>query len=397
MTEPVILNLLPIAKGGGLQNALSFLECLAADPERRATTTVVCRDQSAISDFCKRESLQFRAVRATGVNRLLAELSGPVGDNVADVCFTLFGAPMFSARGRFINICGCAYSNLFYSEFDFWNYLRGRAYQQKRLIDWIRQKSIQKADFWIFETEVLRERAIKRCNFPPNRVAVVKMAPSGLVSKSRVDSSKVAGFKRSIGTGFRMLMLAGPHPNKRQALLPDLICALRDSTGGDFSFVTTMNEQDAYAQRVIEEVKARGLERFFTNLGPVPADDCASLIEACDALLCLSRLESFSNNFVEAWAMQKPLVVTDADWARHACAEAAVFVDPTDIKHTAKTLEQLMSTPSVRQVVVNRGAANLSRYHDAASKYHDYWDVIARARQMGFCSRAERRRIRWQP
>ncbi|HUS09400.1 MAG TPA: glycosyltransferase, partial [Pyrinomonadaceae bacterium] len=167
-------------------------------------------------------------------------------------------------------------------------------------------------------------------------------------------------------------------------------------TGREFSFVTTMNEQDAYAQRVMSQINEQGLQRFFTNLGPVPASDCASLIDACDALLCLSRLESFSNNFVEAWTMQKPLVVTDADWARDACGEAAVYVDPTNIKRTAETLERLMATPAVQQATVDHGTANLSRYHDAASKYRDYWNVIARAREMGFCSSADRRRIRWQ-
>jgi glycosyltransferase involved in cell wall biosynthesis len=395
MTRTVVLNLLPIAKGGGLQNGMSFLRTLSGDHERRATTTVVCRDRTPLAEFCRKENLVSEIVPQGTVGRIRGEINRFLICSDARICLTLFGAPIFSTKNRMISVCGCAYSNLFYPELDFWNYLKGLRYWTKQFVDSLRRRTLQKADLWIFETEVLRLRAINLCSFPANRAVVIKMAPSGFVRKDYVDPAKRAEFARKLPRGFRLLMLAGAHPNKRQAVLPHLIEELRKIDAGPFVFITTMNDRDEYAKTVIAEIHAAGLHSEFCNIGPVAAQDCASLIEACDAMLCFSRLESFSNNFVEAWAMRKPLIVTDADWARDACRNGALYVDPTNPQKAASVIKQLIAKVSTQRELIAEGEECLGSYNTPESKYREYWKVIDVAGQLGFCSPTDRRLIRW--
>jgi glycosyltransferase involved in cell wall biosynthesis len=396
VTHPIILNLLPITKGGGLQNTLSFLEMLSADSKRKKDVAIVCREGTSVADFCRERFRSVENIKNTLPSRFRTELFGLTtlsrGLN-SNLCLTLFGAPAFGYRGRMLNVIGCAYSNLFYPEIDFWGYLRGTGLYRKFAIDAFRKFSLKKADFWVFETETLRNRAIRQFQFPPDRVEVVKTAPSASVSKPEVSPEKVAHFKKTLPGEFRVLLLAGAHPNKQQILIPKFLERLRSSGGQNISFVTTMNPHDPYAQSVISEVKRIGGIDSFTNLGQVPSKDLASLIEACDAMLCCSRLESFSNNFIEAWNMDRPLIVTEADWSRDSCGDGAVYLDLSSLKDSAQAIQKVASSESFRDRLVHEGRIRLRTYNTPLSKYEDYWRVLARAQNAGACPHDERRKI----
>ena len=393
--EQTILNLLPITKGGGLQNVMSFLKSLSEDAERRDQVTVICREGTAAADFTRDNFSNSRLVPRGLKGRIQGELHALHQLTHAKLCFTFFGSPTIGSRGKFVNVCGNAYPNLFYPEVDFWAYLPMGGRIKCKAIDIIRRKGQKLADFWIFETDVMRGRAMRLFNFPSDRCAVVKMAPSDYVRKDRVNPTKFANFDKAIRPGFRMLMLAGAHSNKKQIYIPEWIDALKKLGCEDFAFVTTMNEQAPYAQEVIQEVKRRGQERHYTNIGPVQPQDCASLIEACSAMLCVSRLESFSNNFVEAWNMEKPLVASDWDWSQDAGGRAALYVKPDQFSETAATLKTLMTSQNQRDDLVKAGRENLKSYHTPASKYVEQWRVIEHARGLGFCPPETRRKIRW--
>lgn len=387
-----IINLIPITKGGGLQNTLSFLRELARDEPRRDESVIYCRAGSEIAEFCKDRLPHVHSIGSGAGARFAAEAKLR---NSGGVCFTFFGAPTFGCSEKTVNVCGCAYSNLLYKDLDFWDHLSGLAYWKRRFVDFLRKRALERADFWIFETETLRRRAVELCGFPSDRVAVVKMAPSSLVAPERVDQRLVADFRSSLPAGFKILLLAGAHPNKRQMALPKMIDALMEQGARGFSFVTTMAAADPYCVKVTDEIGNGNRRNCFRNLGPIPPDRCASLISACDAMMCISRLESFSNNFVEAWKMGKPLIVTDADWSREACGTGAMYIDPMDPENAAKAIGRLIKSKDVAIELSRGGVEALASYNTAESKYAEYWRVIGRASVLGKISLSERKRIAW--
>jgi glycosyltransferase involved in cell wall biosynthesis len=354
---------------------------------------VVARSGSELCQVCLGFGIKVQPVPNSKVRRLLFELRAGARLTKGSLCFTLFGPP-FAGRGlSATNVVGCAYSNLFYPKVDFWQGLPLFERWRRCAVDEVRRWGLRRADYWIFETQALAARAAGRFGFPKERVAVVRMAPSGLVSPKAVDGLARGRFESGFRHRLRFLVLAGGHPNKRQSCLPPIAQKLAAMGVRDFCFVTTMNEQGRYANRVLGMFRAHGMQEHLVNVGPVAAADCASLLDCCSAVCCLSRLGSFSNNFVEAWAMEKPLVATDAEWARAAGGAAAVYVDPEDPAACGLGLARLARDAGFRKDLVEAGKKQLSSYHTPETKYEEYWSVIEKARVLGVCPQGQRRRI----
>lgn len=391
----VILNFLPISSGGGLQNALSFIYSLSALEEPKHRYVAVIRATSILRSACEEHGIGCQIAAPGRIGRLKFELQSKNLFSKGQICFTHFGLPMLRSSGHCLNIVGCAYSNLFYPEIPFWSYLPRQERIKRYAIDELRRRMLEKADYWIFETETLRRRAIELCGFPSNRVSVIKMAPSELVSPEKVNEETRRKFDRSLPKVFRFLILSGAHPNKRIHFLGKIAARMRGNGGQEFVFVTTMNKDHPYAKIVRQSFISHGVGAHIVNLGTIPPDNVASLIDVCDAMGNFSVLESFSNNFVEAWRMGKPLVVTDADWARESCGNAAIFVDVEDAEETADMLIQLKNDVQLRENLVASGYEQLRSFLTPERKTRAYLEVIQKAKGMGFCSASERSTIHW--
>ena len=389
----VILNFLAITKGGGLQNSLSFLETLAEMDTGVESFVAVVQEGSELENRVESLGMKYHSVSQGRYSRLWFELRVRRYFRRGQVCFSIFGLPWLGSRGYLVNICGFAYSNLLYPELAFWSYLVGFKRLSKELIDWFRRWGVTGADYWIFESEVLRQRAVNLAGFPANRTGVVRMAASHLVSTSSIQDQDDSW--NLDDRCFKFLFLHGGHPNKRQHLLPAIVEDMSKKECRRFKVILTMDESSDYGRKVMEEFKERGLCRFVVNIGPVNPDRVASLIDKVDCMCSFSRLESFSNNYVEAWQKSKPLVVGDGDWARDCCGEGALYVTIENTEETVRDLLSVMNLESLRKKLISGGKRMLTRHPDASEKTCRYFEKIVNATSLGSCSAVERRKIKW--
>lgn len=392
MHRETLLNFLPIRAGGGLQNALSFLRLLNdANSDGRRFVALVRRD-SPIERECAKQGIRFIRVGDTTGARLRFECNAARHFEKGTVCFTLFGPPMLGSRGHLFNIVGCAYSNLFYPEIDFWERKPLASRCLARVIDIARRRAVSSADFWVFETDILKARAIRLAGFPEHRVAVVRMSPSELVSRvgGGADESLY-----DLRPGFRLLFLSSANPHKRLDLLPAVIRELVAMGGGDIQIVTTFSAHSTYGQRVLAGVLRSGATANYRNVGPVAPTAVARLIRQCDAMGLLSTLESFSNNTVEAWQMQKPFLVTDAEWSREMCGSGAFYLDCSSTRSIAKGIHRVMRDAHLRETLVENGTRSLSTYPNGAERMRAFLSIIDGAPRLGECSDSERAAIKW--
>jgi len=395
LAKPLVINLAPVGGGGGVQNALSFLEQLAADSQTCEQAMVTARAGSPIERSCREHGLP-TAVFDNGLAGRLA-----FGAGLSEVfsrgqtVFTLFGGPPWTTRGKCLNIAGCALSNLFYPEVWFWGAQPPLRRWRSELIDVYRRRWMERADYWIFETGVLARRAVELARFPAERVAVVRMACSALVDPSQVRPEAAADFEARLPAGFRLLFLCSAHRNKRLHCLPAIAVELARNGVGGVRFVLTLDEQSEYWHAIAREARSQGVEEAFCNLGPVGHTDVASLISRCGAMGTFSALESFSNNFVEAWRMGVPLLVSDRDWAREACGKGALYIEVEQAAGAAEAIARVAGEGAVREHLVQEGTRQLSTYPSPTAKYRSYLEQIRRARELGPCPERERRAITW--
>ncbi|NQT17522.1 MAG: glycosyltransferase [Planctomycetes bacterium] len=388
----IVLNFLPIGTGGGLQNAMSFTRTLADARDRKPRCSALVRSGSPLEALCREYDIPCTSVRGSLLGRAVFECRCRSSLPSGEVCFTLFGPIIARSSGHLLNVNGCAYSNLFYPEIPYRSKLAQRTHGW---IDRCRRYFTKQADYWIFETEVLRARAVELCGFPRERTGVVRMAPGAWVALEHVDEQVLAQFDRRIPTGFRFLLLSGAFWNKRIHVVPKIAQRLEVIGAGDYCFITTLPESDPYTLQVQKRFRRLGLEKRLCNLGPIPPQQVSSLIQAVDVMCTFSLLESFSNNFVEAWRMERPLVVTDADWARGSCGEAALYLDPSDAAAAAEALCGVTTSERLRNELVKQGQQQLARFPSAREKLDSYFHHIEAAIRLGPCPVSDRKRIRW--
>jgi glycosyltransferase involved in cell wall biosynthesis len=384
----IYFNFLNAPSGGGLQNSVSFLlNLLEIEYDFRNTTCLVVKG-SPLEALCVENNISYKSVRSGAFNKILFELTARSFIERDDVVFSIFGPPLLTTSNYSLNVGGMAISNVFYPEVDFWEHAGYIGSKLKNLKDFYRVWRYKKLDYWIFETELLAKKAIGDFGFPEERVSVVKMSPSKLVSPRNVTDVKsvLCGLEdRKI-----FILLCNAHPNKRHHLLPALAekLKIRGVSKPLFVFTTANNE---YYESVKKEILNREVEEYFMNIGNVKAEDVSTVLSKVDFVLNISQLESFSNNFVEAWVMGKPLVTTNDEWARGAAENAAIYLNIDNEINADDFIDVIDRDCSF---FVAEGFSLLETYPSGEEKTKGYLDVIDKACKQMKITSLDRKRIK---
>lgn len=251
---------------------------------KNTETTIILKNNQSLINICKERDFKFIVIDNSFLSRLYFETFF-FYNKIDSVIFTLFGTkPILSWKN--ITITGCAYSNLFYPNIDFWGYLSPVKKTIKKLKDKYRYINVKSSDVVIFETELLMKKAISTFGFNQEHTYNVKMAVSSDVNKN--DTSKIDFNINS--KNYNILYLGSSHPNKRQHLLPDIILELKKRNFTNFKFIVTMNKDENYTKEVFEKIKKYNLDDFIQNLEYVENKYVSNLINQCNAMINIAAL-----------------------------------------------------------------------------------------------------------
>ena len=232
------------------------------------------------------------------------------------------------------------YPILFYSDSPFWSYLPSRVRLYKRLKNFLRLKRIKQASSIIFQTDVMLARAQKLLSPFDYNFFVVPPAPSAFLGSI---SSK------DFNSTFRILSLNNLAIHKNLHVLPSVASCLIDIGFKDFIFVLTCTYEE-YVDFLMSNYSLSFDDNFlchFEFVGSIEPSDISSLYSSSDLLIQLSDLESFSNNYMEAWLTSTPILASDRDFARRICGDSAVYVDPHSPLDIANSILALHKSPDL--------------------------------------------------
>lgn len=370
----VLLNFLPLKTGGGVQVAMDFLR-QAERYGKEHEWFIVARQGGAFSSYSGTANIKLvRSVPDNIVSRLFFECYGCkelIKEIDPALIYTQFGPQWPGAKC--INVVGCAYSNLFYPELDFWGKLPWVKRLIKHVIDGQRLRRVLQADVRIFETKDLADRAIDQYDLDKQEVKFVRAAASSLVAKHAYHEETMERCKR-IPDGINILLLAGYHPNKNIEFLVDAAQVLRERKIKGVRFVLTVPPNKVEVRRLLTRVEELGLDDFIFNFGPVPQEGCVELYRACDFTVLPSTLESFSNMIAESWAMEKPLLISDLSWCQSLCGDAAVYYDYLNPYSLVDNIQLLMD--SDQAPIIAAGTVQLASYPTPEQRFKNYLSII---------------------
>lgn len=378
--KKILINLIPPSAGGGLQNALSFIIQLSDISELNKSSIIVCRDKSDIHVTCKRLGLTYHTIKPGFWGRVWYELLG--GFIIAKhfkvkIIFSLFGNPPIISPG-FYKISGFALSNLLHPEINFWGNLSPIKKLIKKTKDIFRLWASRRSNEIIFETDYLAERA-RKGKFQDRIIHVVHMEPSALILTDNNNYYPTPYSK----TRMNLLVLSGPHPNKRILKLAPIIANLeklrKEAELSPPTLTVTVPVNHPHSIEIKNEFNKAGVSHLLHLIGSVPQADVVNLLKSVDGIINIAQLESFSNNWVEAWSMGLPLISTDADWARASCGEAAIYIDPLNPQTAAQYIFDAYSNTQNLERLKNAGFAQLQQMSKQGKKIDAYWKILKSA------------------
>jgi glycosyltransferase involved in cell wall biosynthesis len=171
-------------------------------------------------------------------------------------------------------------------------------------------------------------------------------------------------------------MMTGWHNNKNITIVPEVLKCLKDMGVNDVTFVITVDWSDVRSVKLMKRAKEYGVSEniFFTGqISPVAIPD---LISQVHIIALFSLLESFSNNIIESWYFEKPLIISDEEWSRAICDNAAVYVNRDDALNIAETIISLNADAQFKATIVQNGTIMLESYPSPSEKVKMQFDFI---------------------
>lgn len=362
----IVLNAIGIKTGGGLRKTLTLLQEIAVDTDAGWAFHVICVEGQDVHRFCIRAHIAVTTVKPGVLHRLLFESGFRPALPVSDAVLNIGGTAMLSPP-RCPSVTEFAYSNILFPEIDFWQYEPPFKRLVRRVIDHYRRTMARRCDILVVQTPLMKKRAELHLRMPPDRIELIKPAISG----SFLDN-KTTGRTNEAPDCPVILFACGDQRHKRLHLLPELAAEL-SKRGIDVRFRITLSTESMMAQWLMDNTRDRNTARYFEFVGQAVGDALATQIVMCDAIANIALLESFSNNFVEAWAFEKPLITVDSEWAESSAGDAAFYINPENPSEAAAAIGELFRTSENRARLVENGRERLrSTFQTSAQKYQAY-------------------------
>lgn len=361
----ILINFATLKSGGGQNVALNFVDALDITLFEDDKFYFAVAQDSEIEELLLRKNISQSQILVTASNpyiRIFQErtlLRRFIAANAIDILYMYFG---YAFVGNDITqVSGVADSNLFFPEIDFWEGYKGLKRLKKKIIDNYRLFGYRRADGLIFENEAMLQRAKQMMGESKNCIYIKP-------SISVPDKSDVIRLpQKQTADEQRGLFLCGWQKNKNILKIPEISAELK-RRGIKYSFyITTDIDDSSVCKEFLKYVKEYDSKDSIHLIGRVRKEQIKSLYGQIDHVFMMSKLESFSNNIIEAWYFRKPLIVADEEWARAICHDAGIYVDRNSVKSIADGIE-LLSDEVEKRLIIERGIAELSFYPSIEKK-----------------------------
>ncbi|MGK0254634.1 MAG: hypothetical protein ACI9OE_002139 [Mariniflexile sp.] len=363
------INLSTLKVGGGQNVALNFLmEIHKKDLSylKELDLFFFVANGSASHQFLADNGYcNFKVLSSNPILRILYELfcSGKlIKIEKIKLIYSYFGFGLFPKKTP--QIIGSVDSNLYYPEIDFWSDYKGISKIKKRLIDRYRLFGVKRANSVVFENKSLENRSIDLFKLQSTKTILPSInfdyGNELLELSLKIDKETPVG-----------LFLCGWHFNKNIQIIPALANELK-LRKIPFHFVITADKNDKCIERdtFMKLVNEYDVTNMISVIGNIPKSKLASLYNKIDFVFLLSKLESFSNNIIEAWLFKKILIVTDMEWSREICKEAATYVDRDSISDIVQKI-QALNNIKLKNKILENGKKELVTYPSISERIQE--------------------------
>lgn len=369
----ILINTSNLVIGGGIQVGVWFI----AESIKRNLDVVLAVSPIVYSELVKSEVdfdeanllvIEQSPSRDKNARKALIEYA----DNSSpDVIFTVFGPSYVKFKQP--HLCGFADGWLSHSSFRvFKQVFRHNLMKGVNLLLTSIYKGIwmKMADELVFEADYAAEGLSKRLYLDKTKCHVVSNNCAARFHHTPVSSSENS-------EPFILLYFTADYAHKGIDNYLTYAQALYDLRPDQkFLFRITISSDSPSAMLILEKVAGTPLESYFDFCGYVPVKEAVGLVDASNVVMQTSYLETFSANYPEAMARQRPLLVSDFSFSRSICKHAAVYVNPDDANEVANAIIKLSDDKTMRDMLVKNGTEVLSVLPSPEERFEKYLTIL---------------------
>lgn len=359
----ILINLSALKKGGGQNVGLNFLQGLYETNNDKHSYFFLVVENSVIHQFLKEKKQDNILITcASPIKRVFRELV--VFPNIfkqlkIDIIYTYFGYGLF--RGKTPQVCGVAVSNIFFPEIKFWqgNFLK---IFLKKLIDKYRLYGIKKASALIFENKTMEDRSHSLFYISPKKTIYIPPSFSPNFEQEELIISELNN------NAVKLLLLCGWQLNKNIMKIPEIAYHLKKRNNNFQFIITAPKDNSKIHKEFLLLIKQYEVHDMISIIGLVKKQQLKSLYDQIDFVLLMSKLESFSNNIIEAWHFKKPLMISNEEWAYSICKNAAYYLNRESAKEVADSIQDLKSNSIKQNELTEEGLKQIRNYPSITEK-----------------------------
>lgn len=343
-----------IKTGGGAQLAINFLEYLKIN--RVEKLFLILPEQGVLSKFEPDFAEDCIFCPTPYIKRKIWEifkLRDYIIGNSINCCFTFFGSglPKYKKEKSLVSV---AYPIICYPDSEFWDIIPRIYRYRTNIINFFRKNRIRNADMILAETEVMAIRLQRYVGIARHKIRVIAPAPTAYVTERP--------FRDIINRDSPVfLFLSGLDFHKNLWRLPKIAGFLSCQGLDNFVFKISVTK-DNYLSKYRFDLDDRIIiDKYFDFIGQLHPSSINAIYSQSDFMVNISYLESFSNNYMEAWKSSLPIISLDTDFSRHICGDSALYIQFDKLEEGARKIVELVDSDSRRKMMICEGKKRLLR------------------------------------
>jgi glycosyltransferase involved in cell wall biosynthesis len=220
---------------------------------------------------------------------------------------------------------------------------------------------VRNSDMTIAISEKTRSDMVRLLGIPEEKIKVIYEA----AAENFVPVKDGAEFERvrerySLPGNF-MLNVGTVEPRKNLPLLLEAFSGYLDRSGSELELVISGKKDWGY-DRVIAKIEELGLGSKVKFTDYVEDRDMAALYSLAKFFVFPSLYEGFGLPVLEAMACGRPVICSNSSSLPEVAGEAAVLVDPSDVKEMERAIERFDIDARAREDFSSRAALQAAKF-----------------------------------
>lgn len=356
----LIINTVNLKIGGAFQRSVSFLKELRiwGQDHYHIFINNDIREQIDVRSFP--ENFKFYDFDASPASlkhrkRIIKEFNQLLEEINPDVVFSFVG-PSYWRPNR-PHLVGFGVPHIVYDDYKY-----VKQYSLKTKLEMLYKKywTKKEADFFVVQTEDVRERLSSRIGVAKEKIFVVSNGFGQQYKGVEVLPCNNQNVKK-------LLMISTYRPSKNFNIIKEVVPLLKnDSYKYEFHITISNNDYEKFFS---------GFEESIINHGHVKASECPELYNKCDAMFLPSHLECFSASYPEAMRMNRPILTSDLSFAHTVCGDAAIYFDNTNPIDISNKILKLFHDKSLFYSIVENGQEQLKIFETSREQSERYIEL----------------------